>query len=143
MTRSPRYTALATIRRLATEVRGGAYFVKRGPIDWSSFPFTKHERALAIMVDEQTLFQSINTATVTLEVAGQLSNPEDQPELNDGLMDEFTEDLEWIARSLMNSTDDQGDSVITGLNLKDATAIEFHDPQFGVQGMILNFNITY
>lgn len=143
MSDSPRKIVLDTLRGFCQQVRGGVYFVKRGPIDWATFPFNQHSRAISILVDDQSLFLDINVASLTLEFGAQLRSVSDDPGLDDGLMDELTDDAEWVVRSLIDSSNSQGDAVVLRTDLKESRAIEFHDAQLMVQGIVVNFEVSF
>lgn len=143
MSDSPRRVVMDTLRRLCEEVRGGVYFVKRGPIDWATFPFDSHPRAISILADDLSLFKELNEASLTLEIAAQIRTQGEDPGLDDGLMDEFIDDAEWVVRSLIGKDNASGDAVVLKTDLEDSRAIEFHDPQLKVQGIIVNFDVSY
>lgn len=140
---SSRKVMMDTFRKLCEEVRGGIHFIKRGPIDWSSFNFDENQRAIAILVDDTSFLKDINDASLSFEIAGRMIQPEDRPNLDDGLLDEMIDDAEWIIRSLIDSKDKQGDSVIMKAGFNDARIVEFHDVQLRVQGIIAFIEVSF
>ena len=140
---SPRKVMMDTFRQLCRDVRGGVYFTKRGPIDWSSFNCGEQERAIAILIDDHSFMKDINDASITFEIAGRMIQPEQRPDLDDGLLDEFIDDAEWIIRSLIDSVDTQGDPVVLKAGFADARIVEFHDVQLRVQGIIAFIEVSF
>lgn len=143
MAKSPRHVLLETIKTAAKKVRNGAYFVKRGPIDFIAFPFAKYPRAIAVSVDSQTFLppNGLYDAELSLTFAAEIpENPED-PGIDDGLMDQFTDDAEVIAHSLPSSVDIQGDAV--ALKVVGRSVEEFHDLDMRVQGVIVHLNVGW
>lgn len=141
--KSPRRNLTDSLRRHAEAVRGGRYFVKRGQINWMEFDFTIAERAFAIMVDETTLFRDAdNDATITLELATRIPNPDEHPDLDDGVLDEFLDDAVYVIRSMSQDVDPEGDFVGDAM-LRTVRALEFYDPEFRLQGITVSFQVKY
>lgn len=136
---------LDTLKELCKKLRGGSYFVKRGPINWAEFPFEKYPRAIAILVDDQTFISStgIQKASMSIEVAGSMPSPKDNPEVDDGLLDEFFEDVSLVLLSLREAKQGRGEDPVVFDVTADATATEFHDSTLKVQGIMVFFRVQY
>lgn len=129
------------MRALAEELRGRAYYVRRGAINWATFEFQKRERAVSIMVDEATMLRAMNSLKVTLEFACAI--PEQVDAMNDDMMDQFMVDFEAFADKLVKSVDDKGDAVVHSLDLNTVIAVEFSDFDLQVQGLSVSFQLSY
>jgi hypothetical protein len=142
---SPRAVAMEKIRDLASKVRNGSYFVKRGPIDWAAFPFSDYPRAIAIMIDSATFVKMSgqNEAQVALEMFLAVPESSARPQIDDGLMDELIADAESIVLELMRAKDSADFPVVFRLSQETASFVEAHDMDMGVQGIIVNFTIVY
>lgn len=142
---SPRKVALDTVKALAKKVRSGAYFVKRGAINWTTWDFEKHPRAISIQLDRVTLFKvnGMNDGVITLEMFSRMSSKEVPPEIDDGVMDELLEDAEAIFLGLMSAEDKQGDSVVTKLEQDSTEVVESHDTSLRVQGIVVTVPVTF
>lgn len=138
-----RKTVLDTIRTNAEKVGNQRYFVKRGAINWPSFNFDEHGSAIAIIVEEETLYGQIKNLKVSLEVATKMPRGEEHPSIDDGLIDEIHSDLVWIINQLIAAKDKNQDRVITKIDQNQMRAIEFHDPDMLVQGVMVQMNIDY
>lgn len=143
MADSARKVTMDRLRALCEEVRGGVYFVKRGPIDWSSHNYDENQRAISILLDDHSFLKDINDASISLEFGGQMLRPDERPDMDDGLLDEMIDDAEWIIRSLIGSTNSQGDNIILQAKIKDARIVEFHDAQLRVQGIVAFFEVNF
>lgn len=126
------------------EVRGGSYFVKRGPIHWASFDFEELPKAVAILVDDLSFMKNdgINDANISFEVAARMATGKES-EVDDGLLDEIIDDAIWVIRSLKQAKNSQGDNVIMRLSERTARITEWHDPDVRVQGVVASFQVEY
>lgn len=140
---SPRKVLMDTLRILADESRSGAYFVKRGAIDWATFAFASHPRAIALMADHMGLLQvdGMRPVSVGIEMAARMPETTDPPEIDDGLMDEMIEDVEEIVYGLQSQKDDRGDTVAFRVDPRESSIREFHDVSLRVQGIVAQFNV--
>ena len=135
--------ALVKYAKLA---RNGKYFVKRGAMVWAAFDFSRHERAVAIMFDDLTILRQDkpNDAKVAIEMFCRMPKDTDDPEIDDGLLDELIEDAEWVLVKAMSETSKgSGDNVILRLDAESANVVEAHDVSKRVQGIVVTFNVSY
>ena len=143
---SPRKVALDKVKELAKKVRSGGYFVKRGAINWTTWDFSKHPRAISIQLDRVSLFKvnGMNEGTITLEMFARMSSPKEVlPEIEDEVMDELLEDAEEIFLGLMSAEDKQGDSVVTKLEQDSTEVVESHDTSLRVQGIVVTVPVAF
>ena len=141
MSKSAYMTVIDTMREACEGLRGRSYYVRRGAINWTSFPFDKNPKAIAIMVDEATLLRQMNDLRVTLEFACSL--PEDPAMVSDALLDEFMEDFQRFSEILVKAMDSNGDAVIHSLDQSGVIAVEFSDSSLQVQGLSVSFRVSY
>lgn len=136
---------LDKLRELCKALRGGSYFIKRGPINWAEFPFDRYPRAISILVDEQSFISNngIQRAQMSIEVAGAMPSPKDNPEVDDGLLDEFFEDVSIVLLNLREAKQGKGQDPVVFDVSSDATATEFHDSTLKVQGIMVFFRVQY
>jgi hypothetical protein len=118
--------------------------VKRGPIHWATFDFSAMPKAVAILVDDQSFIKEdgVNDANISFEVAARMATGQ-QPEVDDGLLDELIDDAIWVIRSLRQAKNGQGDNVILRLASSAARITEWHDPDVRVQGIVCPFQVEY
>lgn len=134
-----------TLQNIWLEQRGNTYrTAHRGPINWATFDFESSPRAVAILLDECSLFRDKRgfiRAVLSFEVFAQLN---DQPEeIDDGLMDELYEDIQQVMRKTQSLTDAAGNPLIAKLDTQSANAIETHDATRSVQGLVATMQIEF
>lgn len=130
------------LKDFLTPLHGGRYWVHRGPVNWARFDFPTHPYAVAIMLDDVSLFRNEKghlTATLTLEVFTRLSEKQDG--LNDDIMDDLQEDVVKAFTLLKIAVDDNGNAVV--FRLFNGTAVEVYDASLSVQGMIASVVIDF
>lgn len=143
-TKSPRQVVRDTLVKYAKQVRNSGYFVKRGAIVWSSFPFGEHPRAIAIMFDDIGILRQKGMTEAKIGIEMFASMPEGtEPEIDDGLLDELIEDAEFILQKTIRERDSVGDSVILRLDGETANVVESHDSTKRVQGIVVTFNVNF
>lgn len=145
---SPRVVAMRTLRESLRGIGNGKYFVKRGAINWINFDFEARRYACAIMVDSSDVARDAPETdgffqvAVSLEIATRIP-PDDDPEINDDVLEGIYDDVERVLNELQVAVDARGDSVVFRLERGTATAIEWHDPQYRIQGLVVNFTIEF
>lgn len=138
---------METIKDLCKEVRGGAYYVKRGVIDWRSHDFDQIPKAIAIGADEFPLFgrgdgNGFKDADLSLEVFTKLPKTGDPVGIDDGLLDELMDDMWWVITELLKKR--QGDfPVVFNVVKARVKAVESHDVTLGVQGIVVFLPVSY
>jgi len=141
---SSRGQVVQQLRNLCLKVGNSRYkFVKRGPVNWAAFDWAKYESAIAILIDDSMVFpnaKGISTMTLSLEIFARLQGfPE---EIDDGLMDKFYADAKQVLTELMQSKNSKGQPFVLRRHPGD-NAIESHDSDLGVQGLIVTMIIDY
>ena len=143
---SARKDVTQKVKELAKAARNGAYFVKRGYINWSSFPFEKYPRAIAILVDEENLFRDhtgFADARISLEIFTSIPDSDEDPQIDDGVLDELIDDARWIMESLEQSRNKQGDPIVFKMKRNTSSVVESHDATLMVQGIVAIIQVTY
>lgn len=148
--RSPYLLLIDTLLEVCRALRGGAYQVHRGPIDWSNYPFdsTANGRAIAVMVDDANPFRSsgINDANLSVEIFGRMPTVRagELATIDDRLMDQFQEDAVAIVDRLQQTRDASGvNPIVYKVRRASARLIEAHDVSLLVQGVIATFNVDF
>lgn len=135
-----RYNIGKTLKAKYEEIKNKAYFVRRGPIDWTSHDWETRPRAVAIIIDDCTFLQQVNSATVSFEVFSKI--PKDTDDISDTLTDELFSDAAEVLNYLITTKDDNNDNVAT-LMPKSELAIECYDMDLKIQGLIITFTLKY
>lgn len=148
---SPRRHVTRVAKELWKQQRQTAYRkVKRGPINWALFPFDKFDRAVAILVDESDLFSNpltgVKTMTMTFEIFAKIREVEETDDMDDGLLDEFYDDVRDVVVGMEKATYSDGKTPVILDRKKGAgqsLAVEAHDTDLGVQGLIASVRLDY
>lgn len=144
---SARKTVLDTLRASTKKVGNAGYFVKRGAINWTTFDFTAHARAISIQVDNYGFLKvnGVKEATLTLEMFARMpEQPEGAlPEIDDALLDEMIEDAEKIVADLRAAQDKQQDAVVMKIDPASANITEAHDVALRVQGVVVTIVVNF
>ena len=132
--------------------RAGAYYVRRGPINWAEFAWSRHAQAIAIITPEFTIMQPIRQEmTVQMEVAQSMpdekvieTNP-DTGGFNDNEIEGMVFDVEQILRQFMQSKDSllPTDDLLLNLDILNVEVQEMSSADFSVQGIVVTFTIQY
>jgi len=129
------------------KLRGGRYLVKRGAMAWPSFDFEANPYAVAIMLDAiRPLTHGIGTpCRLAFEVGCRMPNPEEEPNIDDGLFDELIDDVERVVHELMlaRSPGATEYSVTFSLKTESAVVAEWHDADLMIQGLTFTIDCTY
>lgn len=129
-----------------SEREGEGTFVKRGGINWLTLDWDKHPRALAIMIDDSSLWpgvQGFRDGNLSFEYFARMPSQEGNPEIDDDLQDELVEDVLWIASQILRETNRNGQPLVTRVSRDAARIIEAHDVDLKVQGVIVTLNINF
>lgn len=130
--------------KYASEVSRGEYFVKRGAVNWATFPFDEKGKAIAVMIDDTTFMapnKGFDFMNLSLEVADRMPDGT-QPAIDDNLYEQMRVDIEWILARVIQETNSKGDNVIMRVD-RNARLIEFHDVDRRVQGVVVTLNLTF
>ncbi|PHR91970.1 MAG: hypothetical protein COA69_09400 [Robiginitomaculum sp.] len=140
MIRSP---VTKTLMTFAEGMRGGRWKVYRRAVDWSKFSFTNHPYAMAVMLDNTSLFRNekgMHTATLTLEMFTRL--PVEAEGIDDKVLDSIHEDALQLLNMLKTAVDDNGDSIVLKMGTT-GNAAEVYDASLSVQGIVASVNIDF
>lgn len=146
--KSSRRVMLDRWKELAKEMRNGSYFVKRGAINWTTFPFGDEGAGIALMVDDGSLLRTqrnlgMKPARCSMEIFHRLPDEQESPEIDDGLMDQILDDAEWLIIELMKSRTAANDPVVFRIDENSVRFVEAHDIEIKVQGVVVTFNLEY
>lgn len=134
------------LRSFARGVRSGAYFEKRGPIDWAAHPFSTHSRAIAVMTASGPFAPAGGETilTVVLQAAARIGVLTDGQQIDDGLQGELVDDLEEIAYHVIDgdTKNSVGDRLCFPWNQGEWTQHGFHDTTIQVQGITATFMVN-
>lgn len=135
-------------RELAEQVRNGLYFVKRGAINWTTFPFKDEQGGIALMIDDGQLLRTqrergMKPARCSMEMFRSLPDLNAIPAIDDGLMDELLDDAEEILTELMKSRTASNDPIVFRIDANSVRFVEAHDTEIKVQGIVVTFNLEY
>lgn len=133
------------IKSLARAERSGAYFVKRGPIDWAIFPWHRYPRGIAIMMADASFAppDSMHTATFLLSAGAKLAEEKEIPEIDDGLQVELIRDLESVVYGLAPMKDSRGDTLAYRAESLTWNIRGWHDASIHAQGVNAQFTLTF
>lgn len=136
---SNRTLAFGSLKDICKKARNGAYFVKRGAVEWECFPFLSYPLVISIQVAERQVGAEINKFECAMEFVAPIPGKDDQAGIDDHLMDQFDEDYEAIIAAWKQAADGIGNFV---LSFAFGRAEEFHDADYRVQGVTFHFTIS-
>lgn len=140
---SARRVVMDTLRQLWGDVRGGTYHVKRGPIYWPAWEFKNKPLAVAILADEIAPFKQMIPADLSFEIGAAMPEVESEIMIDDGILDEIVDDVEWVFRQLAQARDSKGDNVVLKADFDGSTVQEWHDPELRVQGVVARLSVDF
>lgn len=121
------------------------YFFKRGPIDYTSWPYDRHPWVMSMQIDESGMFKDINNAVLTFELSTRLADApgdEETQSIDDGIQDEMRGHLYYLITEMRSLVAQSGDPLVIGMTHTQPIT-EFHDTGLRVQGISYTFNIGY
>lgn len=130
---------------LAKTVRNGRYHARRGAVNWAAFDFDAHPHAIAVVFDEVSLFpdaRAMFRIDATLEIFTRFGGEDAPPSIDDAAMDELHEDARWILEQLFTRPAQDGDRAALGMSTINVKAVETHDADLRVQGLIVPFLVS-
>lgn len=142
---SPRRNVLEAIKDACEKLRNGSYYVRRGPISWPDFNFSKNPRGVSIQVDDCTwLAPQFNQASIALEFGEKIPLDQDnEPGLEDAALEQMFDDAQIVIMELLKKRNRDGDPVCNLVQPSQANILEFYDSEMKVQGMIATFFVKY
>lgn len=141
-----RKTALMrAIREAAGKLRGGSYFVKRGLIDWASFPWRSHQWGLSIVVEVMGIQgpDASDPAVIHLAFGTAIPAVLNPPEIDDDAQDQLDADARALLTAVRQSTVTNSFNETIGFGISDVQEREWHDPQYRAQGLVVSFNALF
>ncbi len=135
-----RIDALDKLKGLFKAQDNGRYFVRRGVIDWSSFPFTDHPWAVAIQIDQGTIetetgFQQY---TIGVEMFTQIPGLEVQEDIEAKMI----QDVRIILQKWKTLKNERGDNIICKV-YPHIVFQEVYDIDLNVQGMTFQLDVEF
>lgn len=145
---SQRTRVLALLIDLCKAAGGGRYFVRRGPINWAEFDFSRYQAGIAILTPEFTLLGTqLNSITITLELVQRIPEADRGYMETDGLNDQeiegLVEDARIILLSLNAAKDAQGSVTVLRIVDNRIEGQEMSNLDFSVQGVMVTFTVEY
>lgn len=141
---SIRLTVINAIKQACRDMRGGAYHVRRGRVNWSKFPFDRYPLAISVMVPEEDLTTEPVRATVTLELMTKMPD-HSALEIDDEILDQMREDCHILMRTLteLTVTNASGglDNLFLGVQM--LPSLEIADSEQELQGIEQPFIVEY
>jgi len=141
---------MAALVEEARKVRGGAYWVKRGYVNWAAFPFSTHPRAMTIALAEEDLIPTPGRerpigetrGTLLFEVAARTPTGDEDLAVDDGLLEEFKDDVVEVLGALL-ARQSGGYPLSFGVFPDGANAAEWHDADEGTQGVTARVVVSF
>ncbi len=145
---SQRTNVLSQIVSLCNKVGDGAYFVRRGAINWSEFDFSQHRAGISILTPEFTLLgREFNSMVITLEICQKILSTDRSYDLADGLTDldieGLVEDARVVIVDLSTSRDASGNPYILRIVDNKIDGQELANLDFSIQGVNITFSVEY
>lgn len=139
---SRRKLILDKLEELCKVKRTHLYEVRRGIVDWPSFPFDRFPNVISIMTDETSFLREVNTGAFTLEIMSRLPKGVDQSaDVNDKFLTDAAEIFEEL--EMVGANNGDGDSLILRVDRTKDIAIQVAEPFLGIQGLIATTFIEY
>ncbi len=133
--------------------QGRYSYVHRGPVNWAAHDFTKYEWNAAIMCDMTDIFAArrqpnlgFRKMNITFEVAKRWDEDDKGnglSELDDAITDVIMDDAVEATKSCLTSESDDGAPIAFSYVEGSGNLVEFHDAEKGVQGAIIQFQLSY
>lgn len=149
MNRSARRNVISAFKDAAAVVHNGRYRVKRGFVNYATFPYDKHPYALAVRIAQEafiaTAQQAESTAThameMELEFTKLLADQSEDPSVDEDFLDECYEDAQEIVRQVMKRKDVVGDDVAVHVIGREADPMLSLD--LGIQGLTVGLRVDW
>ena len=131
-----------------SQVRQGAYRVRRGPVNWAAWSFSRWPLGVSLCFHDEAFMRpdGFNAGTVEWQILGR--TPErnadgEQLEVDEKLMDQIHEDAKEAMRILRAARNQDDDSVLLKVGTADAEILDTWDMTLGVQGKTVLFDVVY
>lgn len=136
---------MQTLVDICKRMRGGRYYVKRGSVNWASFPFTDYPFAVCVLADEVTAFMTPGQSRGTLTLEMMVQVPHEVNQSDDAVLDDLFEDafVAFAQLSEAREPDDESFPVITMLDQGSARAMEVSDTSMRVQGLVVSVTVQF
>ena len=141
-TMSGRRKVAQTVMNSYAKARDGFYkHIRRGAVNWAAVDFQRDQGYVAVSMDENRLFRTKIGLPITLGIEVFTMMPQEEKDIDDGMMDKLFEDLLDVVMVLDQAVDAQGNAVVTKIDYGIANAVEASDADKGVQGLIATIPI--
>jgi hypothetical protein len=142
---SPRAVFAKTLVGLLRAARGGAYHVHRGPVDWSTFSFSEHPSAIAVVIDESTFLQQAMydnpvSARVTIDALVPLRGDHG---MDDDAIDVVIDDVTRAVLGLFDEKYQPTEDLVFKIDGRQSRLKEVVDTGLGVQGVIATLHVEF
>ena len=82
-------------------------------------------------------------ARISMEIFTRIPDTDQEPQIDDGLLDELIDDARWIVEQLEQSKNKAGDPIVFKLPKNTSSLVESHDATLMVQGIVAIIRVTY
>lgn len=132
-----------TVLELWREERNGRYFVYRGAINWSKFPFEERPYAVAVLLDESPLLRDHGDMRMSFEIFTRIKPDPLKPGIDDLTLDDLREDCQNVLAALRGRKRPNEDEKLV-LGIFASPAVEAHDvDKMGVEGIIARVHFKF
>ncbi len=127
---------------------GGKYEIRRGPVNWTSWPFEKHPRGASIVVADAAMFFPPESpgreATLHIDLCMALRDWSDPnpAQADDGAVNELFNHAR-MALQLLSKRQRAGESALFSVNLASARFQELTDDQFTIVVARTTVQVTF
>lgn len=121
------------------------YFFKRGPIDYTAWPYETHPRVISMQIDESEMLKEFNNAVLTFELSTTIADAPGENEvlsIDDGIQDAMRGHLAFIITEMRKIVASDGDAFVIGMTFNQPVT-EFHDTSLRMQGISYTFSINF
>lgn len=146
---SPRASLMKFFRDTARGLRGGAYYVRRGVINWNTyFANVDAVPAIAIVADQGSLLPIpgrpalTQEGQITFEMFARVQEKDTKENMDEELIDCFIEDARYLLGKAIKDINSSG-RIAFRIPASAASFTERHDLDKGVQGILVTFTINY
>lgn len=121
------------------------YFFKRGPVDYTAWPYERFPWIMSMQIDESEMFKEITNAVLTFELSTVLADAPGDDEvmsIDDGIQDEMRGHIYFLITEMRKLVSANGDPLVVGMTFNQPL-VEFHDSSSRMQGVSYTFSISY
>lgn len=142
-----RTVLMTAMREIASKVRGGRYFIKRGYINWGTWSFDRFPFAMSLMLDEHDLLgaDGLLNGKVSIECFMRTPEEQEQAQIDDETLEELITDVATVIERLEQARypSDTDYPAAFAVIRKSARAVEAHDAGMRIQGVTATFDVSF